>query len=80
MIVYEVDLEHYFTADDAFLYIITMTAHGKYNWRLPTHDEWSITNEIPYDAWQDDRMEFSWHDPVHVMLQDDYLLFPVRDE
>jgi hypothetical protein len=80
MIVYEVDLEHDFTFDDAFLYVITMTAHGKYNWRIPTHDEWSVNDEIPYHAWQDHRMETAWHDPSKAILQDGFPLFPVRDD
>lgn len=79
MIVYEVDLEHNFTFDDAFLYVITMTAHGKYNWRIPTHDEWSITDEIPYHAWQDYRIVTAWYNPSKA-IQDDYPLFPVRDD
>lgn len=40
--------------DQAWLYCATCTHNDKYDWRLPTHQEW-IMNDIPYYVWFDDR-------------------------
>lgn len=77
MIVFDKDLEYRFTADDAFLYVITMTDYGKYNWRIPTFVEWVDNSEVPYGAWHNNHMEHAWNrDDVET----DYPLWPVRDD
>jgi len=49
-----------FTYDEAWLYCATLTHNGKYNWRIPTENEY-LDYEI--DGWLDEE-------------KDDYVLWP----
>ena len=52
--------------DEAWLYCVTLTYNNKYDWRMPTSDEYDNCDEIDY-GWVDDGI---LEDPQEYILEE----------
>lgn len=61
-------LEHKMDYDGAWLYCATLTYNNKYDWRIPTDDEFTYNEEIDeqsFDQSDDGRYRRQLHRPVN---------------
>ncbi len=53
--------------DEAWLYCVTLTYNSKYDWRMPTSDEYDNCDEIDQESY--DESDADRHDLIYLTLR-----------